>query len=217
MRFDKKDLLLYAVTDRSWLNGKTLPQQVEEALLGGVTMLQLREKALNEAVFLEEALALKALCARYGVPFLLNDNVPLAVRCGADGVHVGQTDMAAAEVRRMLGPDKILGVSVQTAAQAKQAQAAGADYIGVGAVFSTSTKPEADVVSFHTLQQICASVAIPAVAIGGIGETNLPALSGSGIAGVAVVSAIFAAPAPEAAAHRLLLLAKQAVQSEKNG
>lgn len=211
MKFDKKDLLLYAVTDRSWLGEKTLLQQVEEALRGGVTMLQLREKDLDETAFLEEALAVKALCARYRVPFLIDDNVPLALRCGADGVHVGQSDMEAGEVRRRLGPGKILGVSAQTVEQALRAQAAGADYLGVGAVFSTSTKLDADTVSFDTLQEICAAAEIPAVAIGGIGETNLMELAGSGIAGVAVVSAIFAAPSPEAAARRLSALARRAV------
>lgn len=211
MKFDKQNFLLYAVTDRSWLNEKTLPQAVEQALRGGVTMLQLREKKMDAAAFLEEALAVKVLCARYGVPFLIDDNVELAMQCGADGVHVGQSDMDAAQVRRRIGPEKILGVSAQTVEQALRAQAAGADYLGVGAVFSTSTKLDADEVSIDTLQRICAAVEIPVVAIGGICEANLLRLSGSGIAGVAVVSAIFAAPAPEDAARRLLGLAKKAV------
>lgn len=212
MKFDKKDLLLYAVTDRSWLGEKALLQQVEEALQGGVTMLQLREKDLDEQSFLREAAAVKALCARCGVPFLVDDNVPLALRCGADGVHVGQSDMEAGEARRRIGPDKILGVSAQTVAQARQAEAAGADYLGVGAVFATSTKLDADTISLETLRKICAAVKIPVVAIGGIHEANLLELSGSGISGVAVVSAIFAAPAPKDAARRLSLLAWRAVQ-----
>ena len=212
MKFDKQNLLLYAVTDRSWLGEKTLLQQVEEALRGGVTMLQLREKDLDEKSFLEEAAAVKALCARYQVPFLIDDNVPLALRCGADGVHVGQSDMEAEEVRRRIGPDKLLGVSAQTVGQAQKAEAAGADYLGVGAVFSTTTKLDADTVSLETLREICTAVKIPVVAIGGINEANLPELSGSGISGVAVVSAIFAAPSPEDAARRLSLLAQQAVQ-----
>lgn len=212
MKFDKRDLLLYAVTDRSWLGEKTLSQQVEEALQGGVTMLQLREKDLEQDAFLEEAFAVKALCRRFGVPFLIDDDVPLALRCGADGVHVGQSDMEAGEVRARIGPDKILGVSVQTVSQAVLAQEAGADYLGVGAVFSTSTKLDADTVSFDTLRKICAAVDIPVVAIGGINTENLLELSGSGIAGVAVVSAIFAAPSPQAAAHRLHVLAQIATQ-----
>ena len=194
MKFDKQNLLLYAVTDRSWLGEKTLFQQVEEALQGGVTMLQLREKDLDEKSFMEEAAAVKALCARYQVPFLIDDNVSLALRCGADGVHVGQSDMEAGEVRARIGPDKILGVSAQTVSQAVLAQEAGADYLGVGAVFSTSTKLDADTVSLETLREICTAVKIPVVAIGGINEANLPELTGSGINGVAVVSAIFAAP-----------------------
>lgn len=212
MKFDKQNLLLYAVTDRSWLGEKTLFQQVEEALQGGVTMLQLREKDLDEKSFMEEAAAVKELCARYQVPFLIDDNVPLALRCGADGVHVGQSDMEAGEVRARIGPDKILGVSAQTVSQAVLAQEAGADYLGVGAVFSTSTKLDADTVSLETLREICTAVKIPVVAIGGINEANLPELTGSGINGVAVVSAIFAAPSPGDAARRLSMLAQKAVQ-----
>lgn len=212
MKFDKQNLLLYAVTDRSWLGEKTLFQQVEEALQGGVTMLQLREKDLDEKSFMEEAAAVKELCARYQVPFLIDDNVPLALRCGADGVHVGQSDMEAGEVRARIGPDKILGVSAQTVSQAVLAQEAGADYLGVGAVFSTSTKLDADTVSLETLREICTAVKIPVVAIGGINEANLPELTGSGINGVAVVSAIFDAPSPGDAARRLSMLAQQAVQ-----
>lgn len=211
MKFDKRALLLYAVTDRSWLGGKTLPERVEESLRGGVTMLQLREKDLDEAAFLDEALAVKTLCERYRVPFCIDDNVELALRCGADGVHVGQSDMEAGEVRRRLGPNKILGVSAQTVEQALRAEAAGADYLGVGAVFPTTTKLDADAVSLDTLRSICSAVKIPVVAIGGIQAENLLRLSGSGIAGVAVVSAIFAAPSPEDAARRLYALAQQAV------
>ena len=168
MKFDKQNLLLYAVTDRSWLGEKTLFQQVEEALQGGVTMLQLREKDLDEKSFMEEAAAVKELCARYQVPFLIDDNVPLALRCGADGVHVGQSDMEAGEVRARIGPDKILGVSAQTVSQAVLAQEAGADYLGVGAVFSTSTKLDADTVSLETLREICTAVKIPVWQLAGL-------------------------------------------------
>ncbi len=192
MRCDKKDLLLYAVTDRSWLNGRTLAQAVEESLEGGVTMLQLREKHLDKATFRAEALEIQALCRRYGVPFLINDDVDLAVAVNADGVHVGQHDMEAGQVRKKVGPDKILGVSAQTVEQARKAQAAGADYLGVGAVFPTGTKDDADAVSYDTLKAICEAVDIPVVAIGGIGERNVLSLAGSGICGIAVVSALYA-------------------------
>ena len=194
MKCDRSMLLLYAVTDRAWTGKKTLLQQVEEALAGGATCIQLREKELPEEEFRQEALAVKELCRRYHVPFLINDNVELAVSCGADGVHVGQHDMSAADVRRRIGPGKILGVSAQTVEQARQAEEDGADYLGVGAVFSTSTKSDADAVSHETLQKICAAVSIPVCAIGGIHKENLHLLKGTGIAGVALVSAIFASP-----------------------
>lgn len=193
MNCDKKDLLLYAVTDRAWLGEQTLQEQVEQALRGGVTFVQLREKTLEEEAFYQEAVALKELCGRYGVPFVINDNVALACRVDADGVHVGQDDMEAGNVRAMIGPDKILGVSAQTVEQAVAAQNAGADYLGVGAVFSTSTKPDACEVTWQTLKDICAAVDIPVVAIGGIKKYNVMELAGSGIDGIALVSAIFAA------------------------
>lgn len=211
MRCDKKDLLLYAVTDRTWLGEKTLPQAVEESLKGGVTMVQLREKHLDESAFQEEALTIQALCRRYGVPFLINDDVDLAVAVNADGVHVGQHDMEAGQVREKIGPDKILGVSAQTVEQALKAQAAGADYLGVGAVFPTGTKDDADAVSYDTLKAICAAVDIPVVAIGGIGAHNVKALACSGICGIAVVSAIYAQPDMEAAAHTLLSKTKEMI------
>ncbi len=193
MNCDKKDMLLYAVTDRAWVGDKTLYEQVEQAIRGGVTMVQLREKHLDEAQFYQEALEIKELCGRYGVPFLINDNVALACKVQADGVHVGQDDMAASDVRAMIGPDKILGVSAQTVEQAMAAQKAGADYLGVGAVFSTSTKLDACEVTKQTLAEICAAVDIPVVAIGGIKKHNIMELAGTGIDGVALVSAIFAA------------------------
>ena len=193
MNCDKKDLLLYAVTDRAWLGEQTLQEQVEQALRGGVTFVQLREKTLEEEAFYQEAVALKELCGRYGVPFVINDNVALACRVDADGVHVGQDDMEAGNVRAMIGPDKILGVSAQTVEQAVAAQNAGADYLGVGAVFSTSTKLDACEVTWQTLKDICAAVDIPVVAIGGIKKYNVMGLAGSGIDGIALVSAIFAA------------------------
>lgn len=192
MKCDKENLLLYAVTDRSWLNGKTLYEQVEQALEGGATFVQLREKELDEEHFLEEAREIKELCRKYNVPFVINDNVDIALTMDADGVHVGQSDMEAGDVRAKLGPDKIIGVSAQTVEQALLAQSHGADYLGVGAVFPTGSKADASEVSHDTLREICQAVDIPVIAIGGIGKNNVKELSGSGICGVAVISAIFA-------------------------
>ncbi len=192
MKCDKKDLLLYAVTDRSWLHGDTLYHQVQEALEGGATFIQLREKHLDEQHFLEEAKELKKLCAKYHVPFVINDNVEIALAIEADGVHVGQSDMEAGDVREKLGADKIIGVSAQTVEQAVLAQERGADYLGVGAVFPTGSKDDADDVSYETLKAICEAVSIPVIAIGGISRDNVEQLSGSGICGIAVISAIFA-------------------------
>ena len=188
----KEDLLLYAVTDRSWLNGRTLYEQVEEALEGGATFIQLREKELDEEHFMKEALQLKALCKKYHVPFVINDNVEIAAAMDADGVHVGQSDMEAGDVRAKLGPDKILGVSAQTVEQAILAEKRGADYLGVGAVFPTGSKDDADDVSHETLKAICEAVHIPVIAIGGISSANVLQLKGTGICGIAVISAIFA-------------------------
>ena len=168
MKCDKKDLLLYGVTDRSWLGERTLYSAVEQSILGGVTMVQLREKDLAQEEFQKEARQIQELCKKHQVPFLINDNVELAVGIEADGVHVGQHDMEAGQVRQKIGPDKILGVSAQTVEQALKAQAAGADYLGVGAVFPTGTKDDADAVSLDTLKAICQAVDIPVVAIGGI-------------------------------------------------
>lgn len=204
MRFDKDDLLLYAVTDRTWLGpGETLDQAVEAALKGGTTFVQVREKHLDEDAFLEEARQLKILCRQYGVPFVVNDNVEIAMAVDADGVHVGQDDMEAGDVRRKIGPSKILGVSAQTVEQALLAQERGADYLGVGAVFTTGSKDDADDVSHDTLQAICEAVDIPVVAIGGISKNNVGQLAGRGLAGIAVISAIFGQPDIEAAAADL--------------
>ena len=212
MNCDKKDLLLYAVTDRAWLGDKTLSWQVEESLKGGATMIQLREKHLDHEHFLKEAKEIKELCHKYQVPFLINDDVDLAVEVDADGVHVGQHDMEAEEVRKKIGPNRILGVSAQTVEQALLAQQAGADYLGVGAVFPTGTKDDADAVSIQTLVEICHAVSIPVVAIGGIGQHNVMQLAGSGICGIAVVSAIYAQPDIQNAASTLRALAKEMVE-----
>ena len=191
-RCAQKDLTLYAITDRHWLNGQTLKSQVEKALKGGATMIQIREKDLNEKDFLLEAEELLALCRSYNVPFIVNDNVELAVKIGADGVHVGQSDMNARDVRALIGNDKILGVSTQTVEQALFAQECGADYLGVGAVFPTGSKDDAEVLDRKTLMDICKAVSIPVVAIGGITKDNVRELKGTGIAGISVISAIFA-------------------------
>lgn len=203
MKCNKEDLLLYAVTDRSWLDGDTLYHQVEQALEGGVTFVQLREKELEEEQFFREAKELRGLCRRYRVPFVVNDHVEIAVRTDADGIHVGQSDMEAGDVRKRLGPDKIIGVSVQNVEQALLAQKRGADYLGVGAVFHTDSKTDASAVSLETLRAVCEAVEIPVIAIGGIGEENVMELAGSGICGVAVISAIFAQPDLKTAAMKL--------------
>ena len=210
---DKKDLLLYAVTDRTWLGEETLYQQVEKTLKGGATFIQLREKHLDDAAFLEEAVELKELCRRYHVPFVINDNVEIALKMDADGVHVGQSDMEAGNVREKLGPDKIIGVSAQTVEQAVLAEQRGADYLGVGAVFPTGSKDDADDVSHETLKAICDAVSIPVIAIGGISRNNIMELAGSGICGIAVISAIFAQPDIEAATKELRTLTEEMVKS----
>ena len=213
MRCDKRHMLLYAVTDRTWVGEQTLYQQVEAVLKGSATCVQLREKELDEEAFLQEAKELCALCRRYGVPFIVNDNVDIAVACGADGVHVGQEDMAAGEVRRRVGKDMILGVSVHTVEEARQAVRDGADYLGLGAVFPTSTKTDAERMPNETLRAICEAVDVPIVAIGGIDRDNILQLSGSGVDGVALVSAIFSAEDVEGTCRELRALSEQMVGS----
>lgn len=192
MKCDKKDLLLYAVTDRSWLRNQTLYEQVEEALRGGATFIQLREKKLGYDEFLEEAKQIQKLCKEYKVPFVINDNVEIAKQIGADGVHVGQDDMESGKVRTLLGEDKIIGVSAHNVEEALLAQANGADYLGVGAVFNTTSKDDVSTLNHEVLKEICKAVSIPVIAIGGINEENVLKLAGTGICGVAVISAIFA-------------------------
>ena len=212
MNCDKKDLLLYAVTDRSWLKGQTLCEQVEQALKGGVTFLQLREKELDDQEFFEEAQVIQKLCKKHRVPFLINDNVALAAKIGADGVHVGQSDMAAGEARAKLGPDRIIGVSARTVEEALEAQRQGADYLGVGAVFHTGSKADAAEVDHQVLRDICRAVDIPVIAIGGITRDNVAQLKHSGICGIAVISAIFAQKNIEAAASELRMLTEEMVK-----
>lgn len=206
MKFCREHLLIYAVTDRAWTGRMTLFEQVEAALRGGATMVQLREKGLAEQDFegfLEEARRMHELTARYGVPLIIDDNVEIALKSGAEGVHVGQNDMDAGEVRRLLGPDRILGVTAKTVEQARRAQDAGADYLGSGAIFGTSTKADAIPMSLERLREICTCVRIPVVAIGGICLENIGRLSGSGVAGAAIVSGIFGAEDIEETTRRL--------------
>ena len=204
MKFSESMLRLYAVTDRNWTGRQTLLEQVESALKGGATCVQLREKELDFDTFLDEAIQLKALCGRYGVPLIINDNVEIALRCGADGVHVGQEDMEAGGVRAMVGPDMIVGVTAKTVEQALAAQQAGADYLGCGAVFSSVAKPTALPMSKEMLRSICDAVSIPVVAIGGINLRNIGELEHTNIHGVAVVSGIFAAEDIERECQALL-------------
>lgn len=208
MNCDKRDLALYAITDRHWLKGETLHNQVRKAIDGGATFIQLREKHLDKDEFLKEAMEIKALCAEYKVPFVINDDVDIALKIDADGVHVGQSDMQAGDVRAKLGPDKIIGVSAQTVEQALLAEKNGADYLGVGAVFATSSKDDAIEVGPEVLKAICSAVSIPVVAIGGITKENVIQLKGSGISGIAVISAVFAQPDIKAAAAELRKLTK---------
>ena len=206
MRFDRGQLLIYAVTDRAWTGKMSLYDQVEAALKGGATMVQMREKGLtdeNVQDYLEEARRLRRLTERYNVPFLIDDHVKLALLCGADGVHVGQSDMEAGRAREILGPDKILGVTAKTVEQALKAQDQGADYLGSGAVFGTSTTSDALPMTKERLGEICRSVSIPVVAIGGICLENIEKLQGSQVAGAAIVSGIFGARDIEATTRQL--------------
>lgn len=209
MKCDRKYMTLYAVTDRAWTGKQSLLSQVESALKGGATCVQLREKELGDEEFLAEAIEMKALCAKYGVPLFINDNVDVAIKCGADGVHVGQEDMAAAKVREKVGDGMMIGVSAHSVEEAVKAVESGADCLGVGAMFATSTKEVKGLLSKQVLSDICAAVDVPVVAIGGIGERNISELAGTGIAGVAIVSDIFSADDIEAKCRRLKKLAEE--------
>ena len=192
MRLSAESLRLYAVTDRTWLNGRTLAECVRESIAGGATMIQIREKSLGYELFKSQALEIQSICRENHIPFIVNDDVNLAREISADGVHVGQDDMRASDVRKIIGAGKILGVSVRNSDEAIEAEKNGADYLGAGAVFHTGTKLDAADVSHEALKEICESVKIPVVAIGGISAGNIHLLAGSGIEGVAVISAIFA-------------------------
>ncbi len=219
MKFSREEIrqamLLYGITDRTWLKpGESLSGVCREILEHGVTFLQIREKNLAHEAFLEEARELKDLCAQFHVPFVVNDSVEIAVRSGADGVHVGQSDIKGYNIREMIGPERILGISAGTVEEARKAEQAGADYIGVGAVFGTATKKDARNLSVEKLREISASVSIPVVAIGGINRGNVRELSGSGVDGIAVISALFGAEQPGKAAAELTALAKEITDCE---
>ena len=203
MAINRETLRLYAVTDRAWVGRQTFLEQIEDALRGGVTIVQLREKHLDEDAFTAQAIQVRTLCRRYGVPLIINDNVDVALRSGADGVHVGMEDTPVAELRRRVGPDFLIGATAKTVAQARAAEAAGADYLGVGAVFPSPTKKNAIRITNEQLQTICTCVSIPTVAIGGIDRGNVLQLRGCGMDGIAVVSALFGAADIRAAAQEL--------------
>jgi len=192
LKLSKESLRLYAVTDRMWLGSESLADQVEESIKGGVTFVQLREKKISFEEYVKIGKEIKKVTDKYQIPYVINDSVEVAIACGADGVHVGQKDMEGSDVRKRIGNDRILGISVQTVEQALLAEEKGADYLGVGAVFTTSTKLDAEEVSYDTLKAICEAVSIPVIAIGGISKQNILKLKDSGIEGVAVISAIFA-------------------------
>ncbi|HAV89776.1 thiamine phosphate synthase [uncultured Eubacterium sp.] len=192
MNVKKEDMLLYGITDRSWLNGRTLSEVVKESLEGGVTILQIREKDIDEKNFLEEAKEIKKICEKFNVPLIINDNVEIAKMVDADGVHLGQDDMDIEEARKILGSEKIIGITAKTIEQAKEAQMKGADYLGSGAIYTSGTKQNAKRLTVENLKAICASVEIPVVAIGGLTYDNIDVLKDSGISGIAVVSAIYA-------------------------
>ncbi len=212
MKCDEKMMRLYAVTDRKWTGRQSLYEQVEAALKGGVTIVQLREKDMTEDDFEREAIEIGKLCKRYNVPLIINDNVELAIRTGASGVHVGQEDMEAGSVREKIGQDMILGVSAHNVEEAKRAVSCGADYLGSGAVFGTATKTNVTPMKSETLRAICDAVEIPVVAIGGVDGDNLPLLKGTGVAGAAIVSAIFSADDIEQTCRHLLALSEEMVR-----
>ncbi|MCI5622607.1 MULTISPECIES: thiamine phosphate synthase [Anaerostipes] len=216
MKVNSETMTLYAVTDAAWTGDQTLIEQVREALEGGISFLQLREKKLSEEDFLKEAVEIKKLADQYKVPFVINDNIEIARKVNADGVHVGQDDMPVEEVRKLLGENKIIGVSAHNVEEAMKAEEGGADYLGVGAVCATSTKSEATVVTMEEMSKICQSVSIPVVAIGGINKDTIMKLKGTGVDGVAVVSGIFGAKNIRKAAKELLEITKEMKLKEKN-
>lgn len=214
LKLDRKSMLLYAITDRTWLKGATLASQVEDTIKGGATFIQLREKNMGFDEFVMEAKVIKKITDKYNIPFVINDNIDVALAVNSDGVHVGQDDMNAKDVRKLIGKDKIIGVSVQTVEQAILAEQNGADYLGVGSVFPTSTKTDANYISIKQMKEISRAVSIPIVAIGGINENNIEKLRESGIDGICVISAIFSKPDILEATKRLQKLSEGIVDYE---
>jgi thiamine-phosphate pyrophosphorylase len=216
MKTVREAMLLYAITDRGWLKpGETLEEQVEQVLSAGVTCLQLREKELSQEEFLALAKKIKPICAKYDVPLIINDNVAVAKEADADGVHIGQDDMTIAQARAILGREKWIGTSVHNLEEAQAAWEAGCDYFGSGAVFGSHTKPDVTVLTPERLKAVCHATPLPVVAIGGINAQNVTALAGTGIAGIAVISALFAQPDKAAAARQMLELAKRVTDQEE--
>lgn len=211
MKLNKEDMLLYIITDRTWLGNNSLASQVEQSIKAGATFVQIREKNITFDEYVKIAKEIKNITDKYKVPFVINDDVDVAIAVDADGVHIGQSDENLISARKKLGDDKIIGVSAQNVEQAVLAQKNGADYLGVGAVFTTSTKLDASAVSYETLKSICNSVDIPVVAIGGISDKNILELKGSGIDGVSVISAVFAKPDIAKATSELCKLSEEMV------
>lgn len=209
-----KAMRLYAITDRRWSTQDEFYDQVKEALKGGITCLQLREKDLDDDSFYKEAMIIKDMCKDYNVSFIINDNVRVAVESGADGIHIGQDDMDLKEVRKLVAKNMIIGVSAQTVDQAKAAEKNGADYLGVGAVYPTGSKDDADVIKREILEEICKSVNIPVVAIGGITEENILELKGAGVDGVSIISDIFGAEDISDKCKRLKVLSEEMVAGD---
>ena len=209
MEFSKASLLLYVVTDRTWVGKQSLYEQIENAILGGATIVQLREKNLSKDEFLEEAIKVKELCNRYNVPLIINDNVDIAIKSGADGVHVGIEDVPVGEIRKKVGDDFIIGATAKTIEQAMNAEREGANYLGVGAIFPSLTKKNAIRITKEQLKEICSSVDIPVVAIGGITYENVLEVKGGGMDGIAVVSAVFGAENIVEATEKLKIKAKE--------
>ena len=191
MKFTKESLKLYVITDRSWIGNRSMPEEVEKTLKSGATCLQIREKNISYDEYVSKSIELRKICNKYNVPFIVNDNIEVALASGADGVHVGQKDILNKNVRSIIGSDKILGISANSIELAIAAEKAGADYIGVGSIQISPTKGESKILSTEYVNEICNSVSIPVVAIGGINEQNILRLKGIGIAGVAVISAVF--------------------------
>lgn len=212
MKVNKESMLVYAITDRHWTGTQTLEQQVEEVLKNGATFLQIREKNMTHDKLVKEAICIKEIAAKYNVPVVIDDDIYAVMESGVDGVHIGQNDMDYVEARKLLGDNKIIGMTAPSVTLAKKAEELGADYIGAGAVFNTSTKKDTKPLELSTLKEICNSVSIPVVAIGGIDHSNVRELNGTDIDGVAVISALFGASDPGEATRELVSIMKDIIK-----